>query len=43
VASVVSVDVTSGARDRIDISVSLLAIQSDTPLNLVFPFYLGGQ
>jgi len=43
VASVVSVDVTSGARDRIDISVSLLAIQNDTPLNLVFPFYLGGQ
>ena len=43
VASVVSVDVTPGARDRIDISVSLLAIQNDTPLNLVFPFYLGGQ
>ena len=43
VASVVSADVTDGARDRIDISVSLLAIQNDTPLNLVFPFYLGGQ
>jgi phage baseplate assembly protein W len=43
VASVVSVDVTAGAQDRIDISVSLQAIQNDTPLNLVFPFYLGGQ
>ena len=43
VASVVSVDATAGARDRIDIRVSLLAIQNDTPLNLVFPFYLGGQ
>jgi phage baseplate assembly protein W len=42
VASVVSVDVTAGARDRIDISVSLLTITSDTPLNLVFPFYLAG-
>jgi phage baseplate assembly protein W len=42
VASVISVVVTPGARDRIDISVSLLAIQNDTPLNLVFPFYLGG-
>jgi hypothetical protein len=42
VASVVSVDVTAGARDRIDIRVSLLTITSDTPLNLVFPFYLGG-
>jgi phage baseplate assembly protein W len=41
VARVVSVDVTAGARDRIDISVSLLAIKSDTPINLVFPFFVG--
>jgi phage baseplate assembly protein W len=43
VRSVISVDVTAGARDRVDISVSLIAIQSDTPLNLVFPFFLGGR
>jgi phage baseplate assembly protein W len=42
VKSVISIDVTAGARDRIDITVSLLTIQSDTPLNLVFPFFLGG-
>ena len=42
VATVTSVDVTAGARDRINISVSLTAIGSDTPLNLVFPFFLGG-
>ncbi len=40
---VLSVDVTAGARDRIDISVSLLAIRGDTPINLVFPFFLGGR
>jgi phage gp46-like protein len=43
VQSVISVDVTAGARDRVDINVSLLAIESDTPLNLVFPFFLGGR
>lgn len=43
VQSVISVDVNAGARDRVDISVSLRAIQSDTPLNLVFPFFLGGR
>ena len=29
-------------RGQIDISVSLKAIDSDTPLNLVFPFFLQG-
>jgi phage baseplate assembly protein W len=29
-------------RDEIDIDVSLMAIDSDTPLNLVFPFFLQG-
>jgi phage baseplate assembly protein W len=43
VQRVVSVDVTAGARDRIDISVSLIAIRGDTPINLVFPFFLGGR
>jgi phage baseplate assembly protein W len=42
VQQVVSVVVTAGARDRIDIAVSIVAIEGDTPLNLVFPFYLGG-
>jgi phage gp46-like protein len=42
VQSVISLDVTAGARDRIDIRVSLKIIGSDTPLNLVFPFFLGG-
>jgi phage baseplate assembly protein W len=42
IARVISVDVTAGARDRIDISVALLAIESDTPLNFVFPFFVGG-
>jgi phage baseplate assembly protein W len=42
VKQVVSVTVTAGARDRIDVAVSLLAIESDTPLNLVFPFFIGG-
>jgi phage baseplate assembly protein W len=41
VQTVVSVDVIAGARDRIDIQVALTAITSDTPLNLVFPFFLG--
>jgi len=38
------VRVTQGASDRarIDISMSLLAIDNDTVLNLVFPFFLEG-
>lgn len=43
IGQVTSVDVTAGARDRIDIRVALTAIDSDTPLNLVFPFFLGGS
>jgi phage baseplate assembly protein W len=43
VQAVMSVDVTAGARDRVDIAVTLTAIGSDTPLNLVFPFFLGGN
>ena len=43
VASIVSLEVSSGARDRIDINATLLAIHADTPVNLVFPFFLGGQ
>jgi phage baseplate assembly protein W len=44
VKKVLSVGVTQGKRDptRMDIDVSLLAIDSDTPLNLVFPFFLAG-
>lgn len=42
VQAVISLDVTAGARDRIDIRASLRTIASDTPLNLVFPFLLGG-
>jgi len=44
VKEVRSVTVTQNAaqRDAIDISVSLLPIDSDTPLNLVFPFFLQG-
>ena len=44
VAKVLSVTATQGASDRtrVDIKVSLLAIDSDTPLNLVFPFFLQG-
>jgi phage baseplate assembly protein W len=42
IARVISVDVTAGARDRIDIAVSLLTIANDTPLNFVFPFFVGG-
>jgi phage baseplate assembly protein W len=43
VQTVTAVDVIAGARDRIDITVTLTVIGSDTPLNLVFPFFLGGQ
>jgi phage baseplate assembly protein W len=42
VARVISVDATAGARDRIDIAVALLTIANDTPLNFVFPFFVGG-
>jgi phage baseplate assembly protein W len=44
VQEVLSVKVTQSKRDRtqMDIDVSLLAIDSDTPLNLVFPFFLEG-
>lgn len=44
VKEVLSVRVTQGASDRarIDISMSLLAIDNDTVLNLVFPFFLEG-
>lgn len=44
VQKVLSVNVTQSKRDRtqMDIDVSLLAIGSDTPLNLVFPLFLEG-
>jgi phage baseplate assembly protein W len=44
VKQVNSVDVTPdpGVRTRININVSLTAIDSDTPLNFVFPFSLEG-
>lgn len=44
VNQVLNVTVTQNPahRDEMDISVSLLAIDSDTPLNFVFPFFLQG-
>jgi phage baseplate assembly protein W len=44
VKQVNSVDVTpdAGVRTQINIKISLTAIDSDTPLNLVFPFSLEG-
>jgi phage baseplate assembly protein W len=44
VKQVLNVTVTQNPahRDEMDISVSLLAIDSDTPLNFVFPFFLQG-
>jgi phage baseplate assembly protein W len=44
VKKVLSVKVTQNLRDRtrMDIEVNLLAIDSDSPLNLVFPFFLEG-
>lgn len=41
---VLSVAVTQNQRDRtqMDIALSLLIIESDTPLNLVFPFFVEG-
>jgi phage baseplate assembly protein W len=38
----VTVAQNAALRDAIDISVTLQAIDSDTPLNLVFPFFLDG-
>ncbi len=42
VEKILSVTVAQSRRDRtqVDISVKLRAIQSDTPLNFVFPFFL---
>ena len=44
VKRVQSVQVTQNRarREQIDIEVSLIAVDSDTPLNLVFPFFLEG-
>ena len=44
VQEVLSVTVTQSRadRNRVDIRVRLLALNSDTPLNLVFPFFLEG-
>lgn len=44
IQEVVSVTVKThpGVPDRIDIDVSAIPIGSDTPLNLVFPFFLQG-
>jgi len=44
VKEVTSVRVTQNRayRDQIDIDVSLVAVDNDTPLNLVFPFFLEG-
>lgn len=44
VKKVLDVKVTQNLRDRtvMDIKIQLLVIDSDTPLNLVFPFFLEG-
>jgi phage baseplate assembly protein W len=44
VAQVVSVTVREhpGERDRIDVDAHLIPVDSDTPVNLVFPFFLDG-
>jgi phage baseplate assembly protein W len=44
VAQVVSVTVREhpGDRNRIDIDAHLIPVDSDTPVNLVFPFFLDG-
>jgi phage baseplate assembly protein W len=39
---IVNVTQNRSNRTRMDINLSLLAIDSDTPLNLVFPFFLDG-
>ena len=38
----VRVSQNQARREQVDIEVSLIAIDSDTPLNLVFPFFLEG-
>lgn len=42
IEEVISVNVTAGPRDQVNIQVSVRAIGDNTPLNLVFPFFLGG-
>lgn len=44
VKQVLAVKVTQNQRERtrMDININLLAVDSDTPLNLVFPFFLEG-
>jgi phage baseplate assembly protein W len=44
VKEVVAVNVTQGLSDRtrMDIDISLVPIDSSTPVNLVFPFFLNG-
>jgi phage baseplate assembly protein W len=44
VKEVVAVNVTQGLSDRtrIDIDISLVPVDSSTPVNLVFPFFLNG-
>jgi phage baseplate assembly protein W len=44
VKQILDLQVTQNAvrRDQMDISVSLLPLDSDTPLDLVFPFFLQG-
>lgn len=44
VKKVLAVDLTTRRQNpsQVDIAVSLLAIDSDTPLNLVFPFFFEG-
>jgi hypothetical protein len=44
IAQVISVDVTTDAADRsrINITASLKTLHEDTPVNLVFPFFLNG-
>jgi phage gp46-like protein len=44
VAQVLSVDVVTDPADRgrINITARLLPLHADTPVNLVFPFFLGG-
>lgn len=44
VKKVLAVNVTQNRADRtrMDIDLSLMAVDSDTPLNLVFPFFLDG-
>ncbi|MGR9045802.1 MAG: GPW/gp25 family protein [Gammaproteobacteria bacterium] len=44
VRQVLSVKVTQSRSDRtrMDIEITLMAVDSDTPLNLVFPFFLEG-